>query len=240
MNQHKTVLHVHTNFSHDSNTSPRDLIETARRQGVTCIGVTDHDEVRGALEARELAPDLDVVVGEEISSAEGHIIGLFLKRRIAPGLSAERTIGRIREQGGLVLIPHPFLGRHGVGRHVMDRVIDRIDAVEVCNGQNPLPHLDTRALLYAARNGLTAYVGADVHVRGHLDVNYQMLPTFVGPAGFRDALARADLFPGRFGPRYFATMAGHFTCAKVLRRRFRGFGQNWQVEVTEELRVEVA
>lgn len=224
---HKTVLHVHTNYSHDSNTSPSQLIATARRQGVTCIGVTDHDEIDGAVEARQIGGDcgVEVIVGEEISTTDGHLIGLFLNERIQPGLSAVETTRRIREQGGLVFVPHPFLGRHGLRRRMHD-ILGEIDAVEICNGQNPIKRTDRKAANFAMEHGLTPYAGADAHVRGHLAICYQEMHAFSCPATFMKSLRGADLTFGRFGPAYFTTLASHFACAKVFRGRLRGFGDN--------------
>ncbi|MBL8879439.1 MAG: PHP domain-containing protein [Phycisphaerales bacterium] len=227
MRLHKTVLHVHTNYSHDSNTSPEDLITTARRQGVTCIGVTDHDEIRGALEAREIGRErgVEIIVGEEVSTSDGHLIGLFLSEKVEPGRSALHTARRIQEQGGLVLVPHPFLGRHGLRKRMYD-ILEMIDAVEVCNGQNPMKRTDLRAARFALDHGLTAYAGADAHVRGHLAICYQEMPGFECPASFLLALRRAELTFGRFGAGYFTTLASHFACAKMFRGRLRGFGEN--------------
>lgn len=235
MRQHKTVLHVHTNYSHDSNTSPEDLILTARLQGVTCIGVTDHDDIRGAIEAREVGREhgVEIVVGEEISTSDGHLIGLFLQERIEPGRSALHTARRIREQGGLVLVPHPFLGRHGLRKRMFD-ILDMIDAVEVCNGQNPMKRTDLRAACFARDHRLTPYVGADAHVRGHLAICYQEMPGFDCAKSFLRALGRAELTFGRFGPMYFTTLASHFACAKMFRGRLRGFGENSACRATRQ------
>lgn len=227
MRLHKTVLHVHTNYSHDSNTSPAQLISTARRQGVSCIGVTDHDEIRGAIEARYIGREegVEVIVGEEISTRDGHLIGLFLREHVEPGLTALETAVRIREQGGLVFVPHPFLGRHGLRQRMLD-MLPMIDAIEVCNGQNPMKRTDLKAARFALEHRITPYAGADAHVRGYLAVCYQEMPAFSCPRSFLHALARAEMTFGRFGPAYFTTLASYFACAKMFRGRLRGFGDN--------------
>ena len=221
MQRLKTVIHIHTNYSFDSNTTPDELLETARQRGVHCLAITDHDEIDGALEARELG-GVQIIVGEEISSADGHIIGLFLRERIPPGLPVEETAERIRAQGGLVLVPHPFaaLCRDSLHADALERLLPWVDAVEVHNAQNPLPWENLRALRLARRHGLTQYVGDDTHIRGYLAACYQRLPEFDGPAGFLTALRNADLQRGRFGPGYFAAVGAQHV-RKAIRRACR-------------------
>lgn len=112
-------LHVHTLWS-DGAQRPEVIVAVASER-VDVVAITDHDEIRGALRAREWArehPELgvDVVVGEEISSLNGHSLGLFLEERIPPGLSALDTIGEIHAQGGLAVAAHPFHPIRGVSR----------------------------------------------------------------------------------------------------------------------------
>ena len=222
----KTVIHVHTNFSYDANVSPEQLVETARQDNVDCVAITDHDEIAGALAARALGGP-QVIVGEEISSADGHIIGLFLQERVPPGLSAEQTAARVRAQGGLVLAPHPFssLCQDSLGP-ALERLLPWLDAIEICNAQNPLPWEDARAQRFAIRHGVTPYVGADSHVHGYLAAGYQMLPAFQGPDSFVAALQRAELRPGRFGPGYFASMAFRHFWDKLFPQPVPGYGAN--------------
>jgi predicted metal-dependent phosphoesterase TrpH len=207
MQRLKTVIHIHTNYSFDSNTTPEELLETARQRGVDCLAITDHDEIDGALAAREIG-GAQIIVGEEISSADGHVIGLFLTERIPPGLRVEETAERIRAQGGLVLVPHPFasLCRDSLHADALQRLLPWVDAVEVHNAQNPLPWENWRALRFARRHGLTQFVGDDTHIRGYLAACYQRLPEFDGPTGFLTALGQAELQRGRFGPSYFAAI----------------------------------
>ena len=102
-------LHCHTSASFDSLAKPADVARAARSRGLTHLVVSDHDRIDGALAARETAPEgLTVIVGEEVKTAEGDLICVFLERAIPPGLSAAETIAAAREQGGLVGIPHPF------------------------------------------------------------------------------------------------------------------------------------
>jgi predicted metal-dependent phosphoesterase TrpH len=102
-------LHSHTSASFDSLASPQAVVRAAAARGLTHLAVTDHDRIDGALRARDAAPDgLTVLVGEEIRTADGDLIAVFLERPVPPGLPVADTIAAVREQGGLVGVPHPF------------------------------------------------------------------------------------------------------------------------------------
>src|SRR5687767_13395971 len=104
-------FHSHSHYSRDSVINPRTFVETCERRGIDCIAVTDHNEIEGAFVIDKLAREsgrLKVIVGEEVKTAEGEIIGLFLKEWVPRDLSPEETIRAIHEQGGLVVVPHPY------------------------------------------------------------------------------------------------------------------------------------
>ena len=102
-------LHCHTSFSFDCLASPESQVRAAAARGLTHLAITDHDRIEGALRVRDAAPEgLTVIVGEEIKTADGDLVALFLERAVAPGMSARETIEQVRAQGGLVGIPHPF------------------------------------------------------------------------------------------------------------------------------------
>lgn len=191
----KTVFHIHTDYSDDSNLSLDHLIDEARERGVGCVAVTDHDSIEGALTLTDrVGDDLQVIVGEEISTKDGHLIGLFLRDFVEPGMSVRETAEAIRERGGLVVVPHPYnrLFDCSLGDRVYD-ILDLIDIVEVANAQNLLNGPNRRARELAHRNGLPAIVGTDVHHAGYLDTCYQMMHSFSGPTEFTAALQHAQL-----------------------------------------------
>ena len=137
-------LHMHTTAS-DGIGTPHDVLNQARRLGdLDVIAITDHDTLDGALRARDIwlsgAYAFDLIVGEEISTREGHLLALFIERRVPPGLSIERSIDMVHAQGGLAIVAHPFnrIFRHSVQRPVMDRLMrqPRVhpDGVETLNG----------------------------------------------------------------------------------------------------------
>ena len=219
----RLAIHLHTHYSWDSNVSPATLLAAAGRLGVDCVAITDHNDIDGALEAQARG-DLRVIVGEEITTADGHLIGLFLRRRISPGMTAEETCDQIRAQGGVVLAPHPFstLAASSL-KDAVWRLRDRLDAVEVFNAQNPLSWEDAQAATFARQSGLPGYVGMDAHLRW-LPATYQSMPDFDGPDGFRESLRQAEFSTARVGLRYSATMLLRHYWDKVFSRPRPGFG----------------
>lgn len=169
-------LHMHTRYS-DGADSPRDVLRWASEIGLHVIAVTDHDTIDGALEAAELADRWsgapDVIVGEEVTSRDGHILALFIASRVPPDMSVEETVAAIHEQGGLAIAAHPYwrdgaTNRHGRAYGVGDRIADAgFDAVEVLNGgftpsMITANRLATRA---AAQLKSTQVGGSDAHVK---------------------------------------------------------------------------
>ncbi len=209
MTRIKTVFHVHTDYSDDCNRSVGQLLQVARQRGIGCIAVTDHDTTAGAREMAAAADsDLEVIIGEEVSTTAGHVIGLFLREQIEPGMSPRETALAIKEQGGLVVIPHPYNWMFGCGLCGRVReVLDLIDAVEVCNAQNAWSVPNTRAEKLASREGFPRIVGVDLHHGDNLDACYQMLEPFDGPAEFMCSLRRAHLAAGRHDLSYFLRTA---------------------------------
>src|ERR1700684_4684133 len=126
---------MHTDHSYDCATPVEVLLAHARERGLGAIAVTDHNEISGALEARAKASGIQVIVGEEVKTAEqGEVIGLFIEEKIPRGMTLQETIAEIKRQGGVVYVPHPFDRMHAVPdyEHLLD-VIDDVDAIEVFN-----------------------------------------------------------------------------------------------------------
>ena len=151
----KADLHIHTLYSMDCNTRLEQVIERCLKVGINCIAIADHGTAEGALKAQELAP-FPVIVAEEILTPVGEIMGMFLKVTIPSHLSVEETLSRIRAQGGLVCIPHPFdtLTRSALGAKIMEELADEIDVVEVFNARSPLPGASNKALTFAHKHGI--------------------------------------------------------------------------------------
>ena len=231
MNRVKTLIHVHTDYSFDSDISLETLAWSVANERVGCIAVTDHDTIEGARRLRAMT-EARVIVGEEISAREGHLIGLFLQEGVRPGMSAWDTAMAIREQGGLVLAPHPFVRLFGCGLgQTVEQIAELIDAVEINNAQNILTRPDREADHFAQRAGLIRYVGADTHRTGFIAPCYQTMRDFTGPADFLDALAAAELHAGCHSPGYHAAMGYHVVRSLLGYGPPPGFGANARPEL---------
>jgi predicted metal-dependent phosphoesterase TrpH len=170
-------MHLHTHHSFDSLNSPSAILAAAGARGIDRLIITDHNEIRGALEMREMDPDR-VLVGEEVKTREGFdVIGIFLEERIPKGTPARETCERIREQGGVVYLPHPFDGSRAGGASVLEALADGIDVVEVHNARCWPVSLNRRALEWARDRGKLMGSGSDAHTireigRGFVEVPY--------------------------------------------------------------------
>ncbi|MEA2410856.1 MAG: hypothetical protein QOC77_1417, partial [Thermoleophilaceae bacterium] len=181
--------------SHDCATPVDKLLETAKERGLGAIAVTDHNEVSGALEARERANGIKVIVGEEVKTADqGEVIGLFIEKKIPRGLTLQETISAIRDQGGLVYVPHPFDRMHSVPdyEHLLD-VVEDIDAIEVFNPRVAFSAFNEEAERFAAKYRIVAGAGSDSHVPQGLGSVKIAMRDFDGPEEFLESLRDADI-----------------------------------------------
>jgi predicted metal-dependent phosphoesterase TrpH len=221
-------LHTHSSASFDSLADPRKMMAKAVSLGLTHLAITDHERVDGAQRARDMAPPgLQVIVGEEIKSRDGDIIGLFLEQAIPPGLSADETAAAIREQGGLVGLPHPFDGfrnsggsQAGEAEQKLEGLAAIIDYVEIHNARayrdaNPL------AGAFAERHGLPGTASSDAHSVLELGVASTVLPgPFSSAEELLALLPQAQITPGRAS--YYVRL---WTPLAKLANRARGNGR---------------
>ncbi|OFW57424.1 MAG: hypothetical protein A2133_06500 [Actinobacteria bacterium RBG_16_64_13] len=162
-------LHNHTHHSADGLMSPAVLLKAAQAKGIDCIAVTDHNTVRGGVEAAALAeadPSLPrVIPGIELSTVAGEIIGLYVWEDIPAGLPLLEAAMQIRGKGGLIYLPHPFdLFRRGaIARGERLRAADLSDIVEVVNGRSLGPLAGRKATKLAARMDKPGGAGSDAH-----------------------------------------------------------------------------
>ena len=186
-------LHTHTHCARGSITSPRSFVETCRRKGINCAAVTDHNSIRGALAVRELA-DFRVIVGEEIETAGGQVLGLFLEEEVRPGLSPQETIGRVTAQGGLIGVPHPYDKLGLALRHdEIVRFLPQIGFMEVLNARVLFPGINEKARRLARELGLAASAGSDAHSPWELGRAYVQMAEFEGPGDFLEALRNGEI-----------------------------------------------
>lgn len=216
-------LHNHTYYSPDSILSPRELVKRCLKRDINCIAVTDHNTVRGGLEVSRIVSErgienLRVIVGEEVRSADGEILGLFLNEDLPRGLSAEETIERIRAQGGLVGVPHPFDWlRSALDYERMKALADRIDFIETYNARIVFSHHNRRAGRFAAEHGLAVSAGSDAHSPWEVGRAYMRIRQFDGAQDFLSAL-RDGRIAGRLSSPFI-----HLTSRFAVIRRKLGW-----------------
>lgn len=178
----KADLHIHSDHSDGLASIPEIMEYVATKTDLKVIAITDHNTIEGALYARSLAdmyPGVEVVIGEEVTSKWGHILGLFLTEPVRPGMSAAETIAAINEQGGVAIIAHPFANRafgpFGL-KSLGDRVCDvAFQAMEVYNSSPYLIYANRLASkAFAAGQGIAATGGSDAHVLKAVGKGYTM------------------------------------------------------------------
>jgi predicted metal-dependent phosphoesterase TrpH len=212
-------LHLHTMHSRDCLTRPDDIIARCHERGIDCIAVTDHHAIAGALALRERAP-FTVIVGEEIKTTGGEVIGLFMrdipKQPIPKRLPPIDTVKRIKALGGLVVVPHPFdrLRRSPLKPRALEDVLPYADAVEVLNARTWLAADNERSRRLSRAWNLPATAGSDAHTLGEIGAACVEIDPFDGPDEFLRALVR-----GRVGGRSSSIWV-HVpsTIAKVMKR----------------------
>ena len=188
-------LHMHTDHSPDCATPVDTLLETAKKVGLGAIAITDHNEVSGALEARERANGIKVIVAEEVKTADqGEVIGLFIEEKIPRGMTLQETIAEIRRQGGLVYVPHPFDRMHAVPDYEnLLAVVEDVDAMEVFNPRVAFSAFNEEAARFAAKYRIVAGAGSDSHVAQGLGSVKIRMRDFDGPEEFLESLRDADI-----------------------------------------------
>jgi predicted metal-dependent phosphoesterase TrpH len=195
-------MHVHTRSSYDCLSDPQAVLEHALERGLSRICITDHNEIRAAADLAEAHPER-IIVGEEIRTGEGmDIIGLYLTEWIPKGTPAREACQRIREQGGLVYLPHPFArGRRGAGA-ALPEVEDLVDVVEGFNARIHQPGLNDRAQQWARARHLPIGAGSAAHTLREIGSAWVDLPAFNNePRSFLAALERGSIH-GTAAPRF--------------------------------------
>ncbi len=215
----KVYLHAHTHFSRDAVTSVGTFARRYSEAGIDCVAVSDHNNIDGALAVRESAA-FQVIVAEEIKSSEGEIIGLFLQETVRKGLSPEDTVQAIREQDGLVLIPHPYdrLRRSPLQPAALQRILSDIDVIEVFNSRTVFPGDNDRSRRLAEEHGKLMSAATDAHTPWEIGLAYTEMPPFEGPGDFLTALGKGRVV----GKRSFVGFHLLSTWAKIKWRLHLG------------------
>jgi predicted metal-dependent phosphoesterase TrpH len=190
-------LHTHTSWSHDCSVPPGEVLDAAESIGLGAIAVTDHNVFGGAREAFELARRraLTVIPGEEVKTdGQGEVIGLFLREEIPRGMSFADTIAAIRDQGGLVYVPHPFDRRHAIpDPATLHRHLAEIDVLEAYNARLLMDAYNDEALRFARKYNLLQGAGSDAHVLPGLGTGALRMRAFTTPEEFLISLRTAEV-----------------------------------------------
>jgi predicted metal-dependent phosphoesterase TrpH len=200
-------FHIHTRFSRDSLLSEERFIEKAVERGLTHVAITNHNNVEGAIAVRDkvaelgLSDRLFVILGEEVSTADGEVVGLFLQRTIPRGLSANETADEIHRQGGLVSIPHPFDPfrashiKEGPLRNLAET--RKIDMVEIFNCRVTFQRHNTDAAEFAARYGIPGIAASDSHSSFEVAMASNAMPHFETADELRRSLTENEWHASR-------------------------------------------
>lgn len=160
---YKIDLHTHSSASPDGGITADQYAHVLSTNLLDVVAITDHNSIAVAAHLREQLGDR-IIVGEEIMTTGGEIIGLYLKERIRPGLSPLETIKQIKEQNGLVYIPHPFESiRKGLHPAVLEEVVDHLDVMEICNGRAFLQNRSAQTVIWTKLNHIVGAASSDAH-----------------------------------------------------------------------------
>jgi len=217
-------LHVHTCYSMDCATPLRKIIARCQEEGINCVAIADHGTVAGALKLQEMAP-FKVIVAQEILTPVGELMRQFLKEDIPGVVSPQEAIARIRSQGGLVGIPHPFgqspflllraltlrhykqgetspsHSRHSRRNNLLSReILSQVDTLEVFNSRTPFLNGYTKFWDLINKYGLAPTAGSDAHTLFEIGKAYIEMPEFNGQDEFLNCLSQGKIFGRRSNP----------------------------------------
>jgi len=211
----KADLHIHSCYSPDSCIPLEVIVEHCLKIKIDCIALADHNSIEGALRLKEIAP-FTVIVAEEIMTTHGEVMGMFLSEEVPKGLSVEETIARIKNQGGLVNIPHPF-GRWPLDNYkklTSPEIMKELDLLEVFNARTPFSNNSSKAGELAKKYGLPGGAGSDAHTSSEIGKAYVEMPEFSGPQEFLVSLAQGKIVGHKSNPLiHFAS-----TWARIKKR----------------------
>jgi hypothetical protein len=191
-------MHTHTMWSGDSTTTPDEVLAAVVASGIDVLCVTDHHAIAGARQLVDVLP-CQVVVGEEIRSSAGEIIGLFLTERVPNGMSPRATAEAIRSQGGIVYVPHPF---DPMRRNLTEAALielteaSLVDAIEALNAKTSLASLNARARAFGVQHGLALGAGSDAHVPDAIGAAVVEVDDFASAPEFLDVLRAGGVVRG--------------------------------------------
>lgn len=194
-------LHTHSQGSPDGGLRLKDYKRMLASGVLNAVAITDHDDVSFALSVREVLGD-QIIVGEEISTTEGELVGLYLTKRIEAGLSARETAEAIKAMRGLVYVPHPFeTVRHGISKDTLDGIAELVDIVEVHNGRAIFQNRGKLAQKWAEENDKAMAASSDAHGWGGWGKTFSVVDEMPRQSTLVSLLKSASLERGTVGLR---------------------------------------
>ncbi|MGD1119274.1 MAG: PHP domain-containing protein [Dehalococcoidales bacterium] len=215
----KADLHIHTKYSMDCQSPLDKIIARCHERGINCVAIADHGTAEGGLELQKIAP-FKVIVAEEILTTEGEIMGMFIKETIPSGITPREAVQRIREQGGLVNVQHPFETIRGsaLKDKFIDEIVDDIDLMEIMNSRSPFPASANKAKAYAEKHNIPGGAGSDAHTIKEIGNAYIEMPDFNGKEDFIEALKQGKIYGERSGV-YVHLFSSWAKVKRLLRKR---------------------
>jgi predicted metal-dependent phosphoesterase TrpH len=214
----RVETHSHTHYSKDCLTTFKNMVKRCRELGIDKIIITDHNTAEGALQWAQWEPDL-FIVGEEIMTPQGEILAFFMHETIPPFLSPDETIQRLRDQGAFISVSHPFdrLRKGAWAEADLDKIIDKVDAIEVFNARCFTKKENDAAQAYAETHGVLGTVGSDAHHPFEVGKANLLMQPFEGASSFMESLKTAQHLV-QLSPHW---VHGISTVAKWQRKYFR-------------------
>ena len=194
----KADLHLHSSYSNDSDSLPEQIIARCLQTGINCLAITDHGTIAGAVKMKEIAP-FAIIVGEEVSTTTGDMIGYFLSQDVPNGITAEEAAVNIKEQGGIVCIPHPFthFRSSAMTSDNVNILLPYIDIIEVFNARSTFLGNTEEAKSFAQEHGFIMSAGSDAHTLNEIGSAYVEMPDFNDKNSFLQALSHGKIIGHR-------------------------------------------
>lgn len=188
MSKIRAEFHTHTRFSKDSILNKFFILFMLKLKKIKLIAITDHNEVKGAIKYQKFLKkfNIDVIVGEEVMTDSGEIIGLFLNKKIEPFQSPELTVKQIKEQNGIVYLPHPYDEKRYktvLKEEKQIKLKDEFDFIEVHNGRNISEKYSDKQKDIQQKLKITPIIGSDAHTfielgRNYIEIEYTNIEDF--------------------------------------------------------------